>query len=61
MWDSSHTHTHHTINQIGASQVPTKKNLFHRKVTSNDICESCGGEVEDTIHALWECQAHNEI
>ena len=20
MWDSSHTHTHHTINQIGASQ-----------------------------------------
>ena len=20
MWDSSHTHTHHTINQIGVSQ-----------------------------------------
>ena len=23
MWDSSHTHTHHTINQIGASQIQT--------------------------------------
>ena len=22
MWDSSHTHTHHTINQIEASQLP---------------------------------------
>ena len=22
MWDSSHTHTYHTINQIGASQSP---------------------------------------
>ena len=22
MWDSSHTHTHHIINQIGASQSP---------------------------------------
>ena len=21
MWDSSHTHIHHTINQIGASQL----------------------------------------
>ena len=27
MWDSSHTHTHHTINQIGASQSPTLKSL----------------------------------
>ena len=27
MWDSSHTHTHHTINQIGASQSPPLKSL----------------------------------
>ena len=27
MWDSSHTHTHHTINQIGASQSLTLKSL----------------------------------
>ena len=24
MWDSSHTHTHHTINQIGVSHKPSK-------------------------------------
>ena len=27
MWDSSHTHTHHTINQIGTSQSPSLKSL----------------------------------
>ena len=27
MWDSSHTHKHHTINQIGASQSPSLKSL----------------------------------
>ena len=27
MWDSSHTHTHHTINQIGISQSPSLKSL----------------------------------
>ena len=27
MWDSSHTHTHHTINQIGVSQSPPLKSL----------------------------------
>ena len=28
MWDSSHTYTHHTINQIGASQSPPLKSLM---------------------------------
>ena len=27
MWDSSHTHTYHMINQIGASQSPLLKSL----------------------------------
>ena len=41
--------------------LPTKKNLFNRKVTRNDFCKCCGREVEDTIHALWECQVCKEI
>ncbi|XP_075656584.1 uncharacterized protein LOC142626766 [Castanea sativa] len=28
---------------------------------SYDVCESCGEEAEDTIHALWECQVLKEI
>ena len=27
MWDLSHTHTHHTINQIGVLQSPPLKSL----------------------------------
>ena len=41
--------------------LPTKKNLCKRKVTRNDVCENCGEEVEDTIHALWECLVLKEI
>ena len=29
MWDSLHTHTHHTINQIGVSQCFYGKQLAH--------------------------------
>ena len=40
MWDSSHTHTHHTINQIGASQYEA---LYGRKCRS-PICWDDVGE-----------------
>ena len=39
---------------------PTKKNLFRRQVTRTAICDCCHSGVEDTIHALWECQAVKE-
>ena len=32
MWDSSHTCTHHTINQIGASKKRKKRRRYHHPV-----------------------------
>jgi len=40
--------------------LPTKKNLFRQKVTQNSTCECHHEGVEDTIHALWDCQVVKE-
>nr|POE83317.1 hypothetical protein CFP56_39883 [Quercus suber] len=41
--------------------LPTKKNLLARNVTKNALCEWCNEEVEDSVHALWGCQALKEV
>ena len=41
--------------------LPTKLNMFKRKVTNNAICEVCEAEMEDTVHAIWGCQRVKEI
>jgi hypothetical protein len=35
--------------------VPTKENLYHRKVVSEPFCPQCGVEVETSGHFLWRC------
>ena len=35
--------------------LPTKMNLFHRKVNDNPTCEVCGLSPETIIHALCHC------
>ena len=45
MWDSLHTHTHHTINQIGTSQSPPLKSLtFSLGLT---LCGSVSEPIRD--------------
>ena len=40
--------------------LPTKANLFHKKVLVDPLCSICGQVVETTAHILWECPlAHN--
>ena len=41
--------------------LPTKLNLYKRKVTSNPRCDLCHHEMEDTVHALWGCNRIKEI
>nr|POF23099.1 putative ribonuclease h protein [Quercus suber] len=36
--------------------LPTKANLFKRKVVNVKICQLCDSENETTLHALWSCQ-----
>ncbi|KAK9988426.1 hypothetical protein SO802_028665 [Lithocarpus litseifolius] len=35
--------------------LPTKTNLFQRKMRVNPTCSMCGQHVETTEHILWEC------
>ena len=47
MWDSSHTHTHHTINQIWASQSPPLKSL------TSSLGPTLWGSVSELTRGYW--------
>ena len=51
----------HFIWRACRKSLPTKKNLFIKKVTRNAICDLCHVGVEDVIHALWGCQVLKEV
>lgn len=35
--------------------LPTRANLYRRKVHINPMCEACGEHEETAIHILWQC------
>jgi ribonuclease HI len=35
--------------------LPTRANLFKRKITEDSRCPICGLEAETTLHILWQC------
>jgi hypothetical protein len=41
--------------------LPTKANLFLRKVTMDPYCPICEGEEETVYHALWQCPAARDM
>ncbi|XP_041020460.1 uncharacterized protein LOC121262109 [Juglans microcarpa x Juglans regia] len=41
--------------------LPTKRNLFHRKIVENPLCPICFRDEESVIHALWKCPAANDV
>jgi len=41
--------------------LPTKVNLFHRRVVSDKVCPLCGVDEEIVIHALWSCPAAQDV
>lgn len=41
--------------------LPTKANLFHRKVIDNPTCEACGLEVESSGHLFRNCEKTRSI
>jgi hypothetical protein len=41
--------------------LPTKENLFKRKVLKDAICMFCSQEVESTRHVLWDCPAAMDV
>ena len=51
----------HFIWRACRESLPTKKNLFTKKVTRNAICDLCHDGVEDVLHVLWGCQVLKEV
>ena len=47
MWDSLHTHTHHTINQIEVSQSPSLKSL------TSSLEPTLWGSVSELTQGYW--------
>jgi hypothetical protein len=41
--------------------LPTKVNLFHKRVVDTMQCPCCGIEDETIYHALWECPAARDV
>jgi hypothetical protein len=35
--------------------LPTKENMFSRKIVQDPLCPICEGQVETVWHALWDC------
>lgn len=61
LWDLDiHSKIKHFLWRASNESLPTKKSLFRRQVMRTTTCDCCHDGVEDTIHALWECQADRE-
>ena len=43
------------------NSLPTKQNLVKRKVLTNDYCDHCKMQQEDTLHALYLSPKLEEI
>lgn len=41
--------------------LPTKANLYSRKVIPDNICEECGVDVESLGHVFWHCARAKEV
>ena len=41
--------------------LATKENLWKRKITKDNLCESCGNAPESTCHIFWFCDSAKEV
>ncbi|XP_042978176.1 uncharacterized protein LOC122308928 [Carya illinoinensis] len=47
--------------RVANNLLPTKENLYKRKVIEEKMCPLCDAEEETIMHALWECPAANNL
>lgn len=43
------------------NSLPTKENLFHRRVVDNPLCLLCNQEPESMVHTVWNCSTANDV
>jgi hypothetical protein len=41
--------------------LPTRANLYKRKIVKDGNCPCCGQEEENVIHVLWTCPAAQDV
>jgi hypothetical protein len=41
--------------------LPTKENLFHKRIVEDKSCPCCTPEAESTFHAIWSCGAARDV
>ena len=46
----------HFLWRACSDSLPTKLNLWRRKITACPKCEACNSNPENTIHVLWDCE-----
>ncbi|KAL0014227.1 hypothetical protein SO802_001296 [Lithocarpus litseifolius] len=46
----------HFLWRACSDSLPTKQNLWRRKIIACPNCEACNSYPENTIHALWSCE-----
>lgn len=51
----------HFLWRVCHYSLPTKLNLFRRKISKNLACPICNHEEESLTHAMWECLEANDV
>jgi hypothetical protein len=41
--------------------LPTRSNLYKKKIVEDELCPICGREQETTLHILWECSSAMDV
>lgn len=47
--------------RIHTDSLLTSANLYHQKVTGNELCPICNQEAETVQHLVWNCGVTNDI
>ena len=43
------------------NSLPSKCNLFRRRIISEQCCDCCKAENEDTVHVVWSCRMLDDV
>lgn len=51
----------HFCGRRGINILPTKLNLFNRRIIQSPTCHICSREVKTLMHAVWRCPAAGDV
>jgi hypothetical protein len=41
--------------------LPTKENLYKKKIIDDPKCAICGGDIETLGHVIWSCTVARDV